>query len=139
VLIGGVVLAGGGAVLAAAGGSSSPGSAAKTQYCKDGAGLQPGQKCKPKKHKKPRFRVRRNPQRGCANSTFVVNVRVYDKPTARSTFIYRDGHGLGRTTRTRFTLRFDVSRMGRGTHTIKLRVRGSNGGWVTRTVRFRRC
>jgi hypothetical protein len=137
-LIGGVALTGGGAVLAAAGGSSSHQSAAKTQYCKDGTVQQPGKKCKPKKPKKTKITVHAGHKR-CYTGTFTLRVRVTNKPSGRSTRVYRDGILIRSTRRNRFTVHVDTSGLSSGRHTIKIRVRGSNGKFVTRTVRFRRC
>jgi hypothetical protein len=139
VLIGGLVLAGGGAVLAAAGGSSSPGSAAKTQYCPDGSVRHGGKKCKPKKHKKPHFRVHRNPRRGCMSTSFSLRVSVVGRPAGHRTFVYRDGRRVRATNKNPFTVHVNVARLSPGKHTILMRVRGSDGKWARRTVTFRRC
>jgi hypothetical protein len=137
-LIGGVALTAGGAVLAAAGGSSSHQSAAKTQYCKDGTVQQPGKKCKPKKPKKTKIYVHGGNKR-CYRRTYSLRVRVVNKPSGRRTRVYRDGHLIRSTRRNRFTVRVNTAGLSSGRHTIKIRVRGSNGRFVTRTVRFRRC
>jgi hypothetical protein len=155
-LVGGLVLAGGGSVIAASGGSSSTSSAAATQYCPDGSpkpasgdcgkvggggtagggGEKPGKK---HKHKKPKFRVHRHPRTGCIARTFAARVSVSNKPSGRKTFVYRDGRMVLSTSRRSFKVHFDVSGMSRGSHTVRLRVRGADGKWVTRRISFRRC
>jgi hypothetical protein len=134
-LIGGVVLAGGGAVVAASGGSSSPGSAAKTQYCKNGGH---GKKCKPKKPK-PKIHTHQRHRGRCYATTFTMNVTIANKPAGHSAFVYRDGHRIRRTQHNHFTVRTNVRKLKRGPHSIKVRVRDAGGRWVTRTVHFRRC
>jgi hypothetical protein len=153
-LVGGLVLAGGASVIAASGGSSSTSSAASTQYCPDGTPKPPSGECpgghpggpgekphKPKKHKKPKFGVQRYPRHGCItrNGTFVLRITVSNKPKGRSTWVYRDGRKL-KTTRWRtFTLRIRMTNLRRGMHVVQLRVRGTDGKWVTRTIRVWRC
>jgi hypothetical protein len=157
VLIGGVVLAGGGSVIAAAGGSSSARSAAADQYCPDGTPKPPSGDCtghgnggnpggppekpgkKPKKHKKPKFRVHRAPKQGCVARTLAFRVSVSNRPKGQKISVYRDGHRIKTTSKRTFKVRFNVSKLRRGAHTLKLRLRGSDGKMYTRTVHFRRC
>jgi hypothetical protein len=160
VLIAGVVLAGGGAVIAAAGGSSSVSSASATQYCPDGTPKPPNGDCsghggkpegggnpggppekpgKHKKHRKPKIHVHKHPKRGCYSGNVAFRISVGNKPKTRTTRVYRDGRMLTATRSQAFKVRFDASRLSRGVHTLRVRVRGSDGKMYTRTVRFRRC
>jgi hypothetical protein len=159
-LIGGVVLAGGGSVIAASGGSSSTRSAAATQYCPDGTPAPPSGDCsghggnqggggnnpggppeKPgkKKHKKPKFYVHVHPARACYSRRVAFRIGVANRPKGHKTRVYRDGRLIKVTGSTAFKVRFDATHLRRGMHTLKLRLRGSDGKLYTRTIRFRRC
>jgi hypothetical protein len=144
-------------VLAAAGGSSSTQSAAATQYCPDGKPKPPSGDCsgnngggnpgapgekpgkKPKKHKKPKFYVHRHPKRACYSGNIAIRIGVSNMPAGGKTLVYRDGRRIKVSSSKTFKLRFSVAGMKRGVHTLKLRIRGSDGKWYTRTVSFRRC
>jgi hypothetical protein len=146
ILIGGLVLAGGGSVIAASGGSSSTQSAASSQYCPDGTPKPPSGDCSghggkpPKhKHKKPKFHVHRHPSRGCYSGAIAFRIGVSNRPGSHRTFVYRDGHLIKVSRKNAFKVHFNVQGMRSGIHTLKLRVRGSDGKWYTRKVHFRRC
>jgi hypothetical protein len=150
-----VVLAGGGSVIAASGGSSSRQSAAASQYCPDGTPKPPSGDCsghggnpggppekppkKPKKHKKPKFRVHAHPAKACYRGRIALRISVSNKPKGRKVSVYRDGRRIRVTSKRAFKVRFNVAHLKPGKHTLKLRVRGSDGKWYSRTVRFRRC
>jgi hypothetical protein len=139
-LIGGLVLAGGGSVIAASGGSSSHQSAAKAQYCPNGQPPKPGKKCKkPKKHHKTKIHTHRRPSKRCYSGPFKVDIRVTDKPKGKKTRVYRDGHRIRTTRRNHFTVKINPRHMRRGVHKLKVRVRGNDGKWHVRTIKFRRC
>jgi hypothetical protein len=153
----GVVLAGAGSVIAASGGSSSSGSSSKDQYCppnSPGGSTQPqggpDNNCgnghpggppekPPKKHKKPKFSVHKHPNRKCYRGNIAFRIGVANRPKSHRTFVYRDGK-LVRTSRSNaFKVHFNTARLRRGTHSLKIRTRGSDGKWTTKTVHFRRC
>jgi hypothetical protein len=162
-LIGGVVLAAGGSVLAAAGGSSSTQSAAATQYCPDGTPKPPSGDCtghggngngnpgnpggpgdkpgKPpkKKHKKPKFWVHQHPKHSCYSGRLAFRIGVSNRPSGHKKRVYLDGRMIRMTGSKAFKLHFNTARMRRGYHAVTLRLRGSDGKWYARTVRFRRC
>jgi hypothetical protein len=147
ILIGGVILAGGGSVIAASGGSSSTQSAASTQYCPDGTPKPPSGDCsghggkppKHKKHKKPKFHVHKPPGHGCYSGAIAFRIGVSNKPGSHRTFVYRDGRLIKVSRKNAFKLHFNVQGLRSGMHTLKLRVRGSDGKWYTQKVHFRRC
>jgi hypothetical protein len=137
--MGGLVLAGGGAVLGASGGSASHQSAAKAQYCPNGQPPKPGKKCKKPKKPKTKFHTHRKPSKRCYSGPFKVDVRVTGKPKGKKTRVYRDGHRIKTTGRNHFTVRIDPRHMKRGVHTLKLKVRRTDGKFRVRTIKFRRC
>lgn len=94
---------------------------------------------KGKKKKKARFHVKRKPAKKCYSDKFAMQVRVVNRGKGRKTTVYRDGKKVKSTGRSKFTVSFDVKKLKPGVHKLKLRVKGADGTWRTRTIKFRRC
>jgi hypothetical protein len=92
-----------------------------------------------KKAKRARFHVKRRPAKRCYGKRFTLRVGVVNRGKGGRTDVYRDGRRVKRTGRNRFTVSIDVRKLKPGAHTVKLRTKGADGKWRTRTVRFRRC
>jgi hypothetical protein len=96
----------------------------------------------PEKHKKKhhaKLTIHRHPRRGCIQRTFAARIGVVNKQSGRKVTVYRDGHRIGSSTKRAFKVHFSVLHLSRGVHVLKVRVRGSDGKVVTKTVRFKRC
>lgn len=107
----------------------------------NGNGNGNGKKCKGKGKGKgnARFCVKRLPAKRCYSKTFKLRVHTVNKGKGRRVFVYRDGHKVKKSRKTKFVLTLNVRNLKPGVHKIKVRARGTNGKWSTRTVKFRRC
>lgn len=161
ILVGGLAIAGAGSVMAAAGGSSSNASSSHQQYCppsspqagqpQGGPGTncgrgtpggppeKPPPKKPPKKPKGAQVTVHQHPSHGCARHSFRATIALANVQRGSRARVYRDGHLVATSSRRSFTVSIDLRRVRRGTHVVTLRVRGADGRWVTRRLRFRRC
>jgi hypothetical protein len=93
----------------------------------------------PKRGKKPKWGFKRRPRKGCVSRQLVARIWVSNKPGRAVVTVLRDGRRVAVTRNNALTVKINVRRLSRGVHTIKLRVRGSDGKLYTKTVRFRRC
>ena len=91
------------------------------------------------KKKKARFHVKRKPAKRCYSNKFVMQVRVVNRAKGGKTTVKRDGRKIKTTGRNKFTIRVNVRKLKPGVHKIKLRVKGKDGKFRTRTIKFRRC
>ena len=91
------------------------------------------------KPRKAKVRVHRHPRKGCITSTFSARISVSNKAKGRKIVVYRDGRRIKSSGKPAFKVRFDVRRLSRGVHTVKIRVRGADGHTVTKVLHFRRC
>jgi hypothetical protein len=133
-------------------------SAASTQYCPDGSPKPPDRGCsdnnpgnpnappdkpdkpdKPKKNKKPKYKVKKRPTTGCVNRAFHARITVRNKPSRRKTHVYKNGKLVKSSGKKTFRVRIPAGDLKPGRHRIKLRVRGADGKWYRKTVRFRVC
>lgn len=91
------------------------------------------------KGKKARFHVKRKPARRCYSNKFKLQIRTVNKGKGRKVHVYRDGRKVKTSSKSKFTLTVNVRKLKPGVHTVKLRVKGSDGKWRTRKIKFRRC
>jgi hypothetical protein len=101
-------------------------------------GKKPGSQGE-KKGKKARFHVKRTSAKRCYTRKFKLRVSVANKGKGRKVHVYKDGRRVRSTGKKKFTVTWKVGRLSPGVHKLKLRVKGSDGKWRTRTVKFRRC
>jgi hypothetical protein len=93
----------------------------------------------PKKGKQARFHVKRTPAKRCYAHKLKLRVSVANKGKGQKVHVYKDGRRVRSTGSKTFTVTWRVGRLSPGVHKLKLRVKGSDGNWRTRTVTFRRC
>jgi hypothetical protein len=116
--------------------------------CPNGQPKPPGGNCgnnpggppeKPGKKHGARFHVKRKPAKHCYANKFTLNVKVANAGKGRKVHVYRDGHKVRSTGKRKFTIKLNVRKLKPGVHKLRLKVKGADGKWRTRTIKFRRC
>jgi hypothetical protein len=111
--------------------------------CPNGQPKPPGGNCgktpRGQGEKRAKFHVKRKPAKRCYSRRFTLHVKVDNRGKGRRTTVYRDGHRIKRTGRSKFTVNVKVGHLKPGVHKLRLKVRGADGKVRTRTVKFRRC
>ena len=127
-------------------GNGNGGNGGPPEKCPNGNPKPPGGNCgktssgpAEKEAKAARFRVRRKAAKHCYSRRFTLAVSVANAGTGRKVQILRDGHRIKATGRRKFNVSVNVRRLKPGVHRLQLRVKGADGKWRTRTVKFRRC